>query len=36
MARKPRVHYPGAAHNAMLWGNACEAIFFEEADREGF
>jgi REP element-mobilizing transposase RayT len=33
MARKPRIHYPGALYHVMLWGNAGEKIFFEDGDR---
>lgn len=33
MARKPRLHYPGAAYHVMLRGNAGEPIFFEDSDR---
>ncbi len=36
MARKPRIHYPGALYHVMLWGNAGEAIFFEDGDRRHF
>jgi REP element-mobilizing transposase RayT len=33
MARKPRIHYPGALYHVMLRGNGGGAIFFEEGDR---
>jgi putative transposase len=33
MARKPRIHYPGALYHVILRGNAGEPIFFEERDR---
>lgn len=36
MARKPRIHYPGALYHVMLWGNAGDPIFFEDADRRQF
>lgn len=36
MARKPRIHYPGALYHVMLWGNAGERIFFEDGDRRQF
>ncbi len=36
MARKPRVHYPGALYHVMLRGNGGQAIFFGEADRSRF
>jgi REP element-mobilizing transposase RayT len=36
MARKPRIHYPGALYHVMLWGNGGEEIFFEDDDRRRF
>lgn len=36
MARKPRVHYPGAAYHVMVRGNARQAIFGDSEDRESF
>jgi putative transposase len=36
MARKPRVHFPGALYHVMLRGNAGQEIFFEDADRYRF
>lgn len=33
MARKPRIHYPGAVYHVILRGNAGQPIFFEDADR---
>ena len=36
MARKPRVHYPGALYHVMLRGNRGEEIFFEDADYRYF
>jgi REP element-mobilizing transposase RayT len=33
MARKPRIHYPGAAYHVILRGNAGLPIFFDERDR---
>lgn len=33
MARKPRIHYPGAVYHVMLRGNAGDPIFFEDRDR---
>lgn len=36
MARKPRVHYPGALYHVMLRGNGGQDIFFEDADRYRF
>jgi len=33
MARKPRIHYPGAVYHVILRGNAGEPIFFEDRDR---
>jgi putative transposase len=36
MARKPRIHYPGALYHVILRGNARQDIFFEDADRYRF
>lgn len=36
MARKPRIHFPGALYHVMLRGNAGQDIFFEDADRYRF
>ena len=36
MARKPRVHYPGALYHVTLRGNAGQAIFFDSRDRTRF
>jgi putative transposase len=33
MARKPRIHYPGALYHVTLRGNARQEIFFDDADR---
>jgi putative transposase len=33
MARKPRIHYPGAVYHVILRGNAGESIFFDDRDR---
>ena len=33
MARKPRIHYPGALYHVILRGNAGQNIFFDEKDR---
>lgn len=33
MARKPRIHYPGALYHVILRGNAGQDIFFDEKDR---
>ena len=33
MARKRRVHYPGAVYHVMLLGNGGHEIFFDEQDR---
>lgn len=33
MARKPRIHYPGAVYHVILRGNAGDPIFFEDRDR---
>jgi len=36
MARKPRIHYPGAIYHAMLRGNNGEQIFFTDDNRKFF
>jgi putative transposase len=36
MARKPRIHYPGAFYHAMLRGNAKQAIFYDKNDIRRF
>jgi len=36
MARKPRVHYPGALYHAILRGNGGQEIFFSQEDRYRF
>jgi len=36
MARKPRIHYPGAFYHVMLRGNGGQDIFFSDADRSRF
>jgi REP element-mobilizing transposase RayT len=33
MARKPRIHYPGALYHVTLRGNARQDIFFDDEDR---
>ena len=33
MARKPRIHYPGAVYHVILRGNAGNPIFFDDSDR---
>ena len=33
MARKPRIHYPGAVYHVMLRGNAGQPVFFDGRDR---
>lgn len=33
MARKPRIHYPGAFYHVMLRGNDGQVIFFDDSDR---
>ena len=33
MARKRRVHYPGAVYHVMLHGNGGQGIFFDDEDR---
>ncbi|MCF6178430.1 MAG: transposase [Geopsychrobacter sp.] len=36
MARKPRIHYPGAVYHVMLRGNGGADVFFADADRYRF
>lgn len=36
MARKPRVHYPGAYYHVMLRGNGGMQIFHDQSDRKKF
>jgi putative transposase len=36
MARKSRIHYPGACYHVILRGNAGHDIFFEDQDRSRF
>jgi putative transposase len=36
MARKPRVHYPGALYHVILRGNGGQTIFFDDKDRTRF
>jgi len=36
MARKPRIHYPGAFYHVMLRGNGGDDIFFSDDDRRHF
>lgn len=36
MARKPRIHYPGAFYHVILRGNARQEIFLDEGDRLRF
>ena len=33
MARKPRIHYPGALYHLIVKGNAGNPIFFDDVDR---
>ena len=33
MARKPRIHYPGALYHVILRGNAGQTVFSSDADR---
>lgn len=33
MARKPRIHFPGAVYQVKLRGNAGQPVFFDEGDR---
>jgi len=36
MARKPRIHYPGAVYHVILRGNAGDPVFFDNRDRYRF
>lgn len=36
MARKPRLHYPGACYHVILRGNGGQDIFFHKQDRSKF
>jgi REP element-mobilizing transposase RayT len=36
MARKQRIHYPGALYHVILRGNARQDIFFDDGDRSRF
>ncbi len=36
MARKPRIHYPGALYHVILRGNARQDIFHDDGDRYRF
>ena len=36
MARRARIHYPGAIYHVMLRGNGGRDIFFDESDRIRF
>ncbi len=36
MARKPRIHYPGAFYHVILRGNGGQKIFYSTADRTKF
>jgi len=36
MARPLRIEYPGAVYHVTARGNAREAIFFSDADRQTF
>jgi REP element-mobilizing transposase RayT len=36
MARKPRIHFPGAVYHVILRGNAGHPVFFDDADRYRF
>ena len=36
MARKPRIHYPGAVYHVILRGNAGQTVFFNDRDRSRF
>ena len=33
MARKPRIHYPGAVYHVILRGNGGQDIFYSQEDR---
>jgi len=36
MARKPRIHFPGACYHVILRGNAGQDVFFSDQDRSRF
>jgi putative transposase len=36
MARKPRIHFPGACYHVMLRGNAGQELFIDDHDRQRF
>lgn len=36
MARKPRIHYPGAVYHVIARGNNRENIFNKEPDKEKY
>ena len=36
MARKQRIHFPGALYHVILRGNAKQDVFFEDCDRYRF
>jgi len=36
MARKPRIHLPGAVYHVMLRGNGGQALFFRDGDSDAF
>ena len=36
MARKPRIHYPGAVYHVILRGNARQDVFLDDKDRYRF
>jgi len=36
MARKPRIHYPGAIYHVMLRGNAKQTIFHKDEESRYF
>jgi REP-associated tyrosine transposase len=36
MARKPRIHFPGAFYHVILRGNAGQPVFIDDADRYRF
>ena len=36
MARKPRIHYPGAVYHVILRGNAGQTVFFCDRDRSRY
>jgi REP-associated tyrosine transposase len=33
MARKPRIHFPGAFYHVILRGKAGQSVFIDDADR---